>query len=127
MATARGPTPPGTGVMREALGETEAKSTSPTPPQSPIRPIDADINDDRPLLHHVPLHEARLPCGHHEDVRHPRVPIEVSGPFLADRYRGPAMEKQKGDRLCHEGAPADDDRVSSLDGNPESVQDLHDA
>lgn len=30
MATVMGPTPPGTGVMKEVMGATEGKSTSPT-------------------------------------------------------------------------------------------------
>ena len=124
MATVMGPTPPGTGVMAEATGATESKSTSPTSFPS-TRLIPTSITTAPGLTISPVIRRGATNC-RDQDVGATRLGGEVRGAGVADGDRGMAMEQEEGDRLPDDLAPPHHDRVSSCDLDLLPIQKLQD-
>ena len=73
VAIVMGPTPPGTGVIADAISLTASKSTSPT--SFPFQLVDADIDDDRAGFHHLRVIKWAFPTRRDKDI----CPFEFCG------------------------------------------------
>ena len=125
-----GPTPPGTGVIREATSATPAKWTSPQS-RAVVAFVDSDVDDDGAGLDPVGLDLLGPAHRDDEDVGLPGERGGVAGRGVADRHgriaARPFLDEEQGHRLAHELRSAQDDRVGAAGLDPRVEQQLADA
>ena len=107
-----GPTPPGTGVIAEAFGSTEAKSTSPQRAPFSSLSIPTSITA-APSLTMSPVTNFALPID--EDVCPAGDLCKTGGPGMADGHRCIPVKEKLCNRKTDYLAPADHDGI--LAGN----------
>ena len=121
-----GPTPPGTGVIREAMRKDPGKVHVAGEFSVGSRLMPTSI-DDRSAFHHACRDQPRPAGGGHEDIRLSRDGPQIGRPGVADGDSGVALHEQQRHRFADDVAAADDYRVLAVHLDALVIEQAHHA
>ena len=87
--------------------------------------IDADIDQDLPVLEHVRRHHLRLSCRSDDELGPPDLPGHILCPRMADRHGRIAPKQHHRDRFADHQAPADDRGAHARRVDPVMIEHRH--